>query len=77
MLGSYSIKKILPALAPNFLYEGMEIADGRQAISQYIELGYISNIDKKETIKSDLFKYCKQDTHSMVDVLECLKKDAI
>jgi hypothetical protein len=77
MQGSYSLKKVLPALVPDSSYEGMEIADGRQASSQYIELGSIDNIDKKETIKSDLLKYCKQDTHSMVDVLECLKKVVI
>jgi len=77
MQGSYSLKKVLPALVPDSSYEGMEIADGRQASSQYIELGSIDNIDEKETIKSDLLKYCKQDTQSMVDVLECLKKVVI
>jgi hypothetical protein len=62
---------------PNYLYEWIEMADDRQASSQYIELGSIDNMDEKEMIKSDLLKYCKQDTQSMVDLFECLKKVVI
>jgi hypothetical protein len=29
--GSYSLKKVLPALVPEMTYEGMEVADGQAA----------------------------------------------
>jgi hypothetical protein len=77
MQGSYSIKKVLPALVPDSSYDGMEIADGRQASSRYAELSFVDCSIEKEKIRCDLLKYCKQDTQSMVDVLECLKKVAI
>ena len=77
MQGSHSIKKILPALVPDSSYDGMEIADGRQASSRYAELSFVDCSIEKEKIRCDLLKYCKQDTQSMVDVLECLKKVAI
>jgi hypothetical protein len=77
MQGSHSIKKILPALVPDSSYDGMEIADGRQASSRYVELSFVVCSNERDRIKGDLLKYCKQDTQSMVDVLECLKKVAI
>jgi hypothetical protein len=77
MQGSYSIKKVLPALVPDSSYDGMEIADGRQASSRYAELSFVDCSIEKEKIRGDLLKYCKQDTQSMVDVLECLKKVVI
>jgi hypothetical protein len=29
--GSYSLKSVLPALVPDMIYEGMEVAEGSQA----------------------------------------------
>jgi hypothetical protein len=51
----------------------MEINEGMEASNNYKSLSSVTDSAKREKIKEDLKIYCKQDTQSMVDVLECLK----
>lgn len=73
MNGSYSIKKVLPALCPDLSYEGMEIGDGGTAMAAFESLYYESNSSKIEQVRSALLKYCELDTWAMVKILEKLK----
>ena len=71
--GRYSIKAVLPALISDSPYSKMEINEGMEASNNYKNLPSITDSLIREKIKEDLKVYCKQDTQSMVDVLEYLK----
>jgi hypothetical protein len=78
MKGSYSIKKVLPALLGHSPYSEMDINEGLGASNNFIKLLSDKNLTQpeREKIKNDLKIYCKQDTQGMIDVLEYLKKIA-
>ena len=76
MQGSYSIKKVLPALVPEMekAYKNLELVHhGGEAMQTYAKL---ANMDetKREEYKKALLEYCKLDTLAMVKVLEKLKE---
>lgn len=73
MKGSYSIKKVLPALVPHLSYEGMDIADGGTASSSFMRLFNESDPAIINKTREDLLKYCELDTLAMVEILEVLK----
>jgi Domain of unknown function(DUF2779) len=73
MMGSYSIKSVLPALVPVLSYEGMEIADGGTASAAFESLYYEEDIFKVEEIRKNLLKYCSMDTQAMVEILNVLR----
>lgn len=76
MLGSYSIKYVLPALFPNeksLNYHNLEqIHNGKEAMTTYKELGKYTKEEQKK-IKTNLLKYCELDTYAMVKIYEKLK----
>lgn len=72
--GSYSIKNILPLLAPDMSYEGMEIGDGATAMSSWHTVVYGGGgVERKEETRSALLQYCKLDTLAMVKVFWWLR----
>ena len=76
MKARYSIKAVLPALISGSPYSRMDINEGMEASNNYKNLPLITDSLIKEKIKKDLKVYCKQDTQSLVDLLECLKHAA-
>jgi|CXWL01.1.fsa_nt_gi hypothetical protein len=73
--GSASIKKVLPVLVGRG-YEGLTIADGGKASTEYSRVTYgkdVSSVDRTQ-VYTDLEIYCKLDTKAMVDILEALGK---
>ena len=73
MKGSYSIKKVLPALVPELSYSDLEISEGGTASSTFANMfsgEFIGDIDKT---RKDLLEYCKLDTLAMVEILKKLK----
>lgn len=71
MKNSASIKSVLPAIAPDFTYENLEIQDGGSASSlfhQSIENGNF----KYENLRENLLKYCERDTLAMVIIYQFL-----
>lgn len=64
--GSTSIKRILPALAPELSYADLDICEGGAASQGWNRLT-TSEIgrEEKEKIVSDLLKYCERDTYAM------------
>ena len=74
MKGSYSIKKVLPALVPSLNYESMAITNGGDASDIYYQLRYVSSEVKVKEIRNNLLEYCKLDTFGMVKIMEVLRK---
>ena len=68
MLGSWSIKAVLPTIAPDMDYASLEgIQEGTQASAAYLEaINPETPVDKIEEIRRGLLKYCKHDTEAMV-----------
>ena len=71
--GSFSIKQVLPALAPDMGYDDLEVQEGMAASAAYQRLvaGGVTDNEAKKT-RDDLLAYCKLDTEAMVRVYEAL-----
>ena len=68
MLGSWSIKAVLPTIAPDMDYARLEgIHEGTEASAAYLEAIQPSTLpERKESLRGDLLKYCRHDTEAMV-----------
>jgi len=73
--GSFSIKQVLPVLVPGLSYDGMDVADGMQAVRAYYRLtsGELS-ATAHAALAQSLREYCKLDTLAMVRVYAALKR---
>lgn len=74
MNGSSSIKAVLPALVPDMSYEGLEVADGGQAMLAWERLTQTPDAAQAERIRRALWEYCTQDTLAMVKILDRLEE---
>ncbi|MBK6964908.1 MAG: DUF2779 domain-containing protein [Bacteroidales bacterium] len=70
MKGSYSIKKVLPALVPELSYNDLEISEGGTASLTYMSLYEDQDPESVQLKRENLLKYCKLDTLAMVKLLE-------
>jgi uncharacterized protein DUF2779 len=77
--GSFSLKQVLPALVTDMHYDGMDVAEGRSASRELMQLLFGEPIDAQErsVIRESLLAYCKQDTWAMVRLLQRLRELAI
>ena len=73
MLGSYSIKKVLPALVPKLSYSDLEISDGGTASNTFANMFLGDFKGDIEQTRKNLLEYCKLDTFAMVEILKKLK----
>lgn len=74
--GSFSIKKVLPALVPELTYEGLDIGDGQSAarvLENLLLQGEALAEDVGDTNRRQLLEYCKLDTLGMVRLWERLR----
>jgi hypothetical protein len=71
--GTYSIKKVLPALVPDLSYKWLAVADGDTAITRFARMARreITGADLEPT-RRQLLEYCKLDTLAMVRLHEKL-----
>ena len=69
--GSYSIKKVLPAIC-NESYDDLEINNGGDASMLYFYSHIQVNLENREEIRKNLLKYCKLDTEGMVWIVKGL-----
>ena len=76
MLGSWSIKAVLPTIAPDMDYSQLEgIQEGMGASAAYLEaIDPETSAERKEQIREELLKYCKHDTEAMVRLVEFFGK---
>ena len=73
MKGSYSIKKVLPALVPELSYDGLTIAEGGAAMNAFEAMIYETDPKAIEKTRKNLLEYCKMDTLSMVKIYDFLQ----
>ncbi len=71
--GSNSIKFVMPAICPSSeeAYHNLQVRNGGEALALYPKMLKMNDKDKTEARKN-MLAYCKQDTQSMVDVLNAL-----
>jgi len=70
MKGSYSIKKVLPALVPELSYNDLEIHEGGTASLTYLSLYEDTDPESVGSKRENLLKYCQLDTLAMVKLIE-------
>jgi hypothetical protein len=71
--GSASIKNVLPAFT-KLNYQGMEIANGSEAMGIYLDFIKGKKVDEAKMI-NDLLSYCKLDTFAMVELIGVLRSN--
>jgi predicted RecB family nuclease len=74
--GSFSLKAVLPALAPDLRYDVLEIADGMAASRELQRLlldGGTLPPAERERLRESLRRYCELDTWGVVRLLERLE----
>ncbi|MBK6594151.1 MAG: DUF2779 domain-containing protein [Burkholderiales bacterium] len=66
--GSWSIKKVLPAVVPELSYDALDgVQDGGMAMEAFLEAIHPkTSAERKAQIKQQLLAYCKLDTYAMV-----------
>ena len=69
--GSYSLKKVVPALVTDVSYDALPIANGDNAIAMFARMarGEIENVTE---VRKQLLAYCETDTLVMVKLHEIL-----
>jgi predicted RecB family nuclease len=75
LLGSFSIKKVGPAFAPDVGYADLSgVADGMAALGAFAEIvkGEISSVDE-DRIREELLQYCARDTLALLEVYRALR----
>ena len=74
MKGSWSLKAVLPCIAPDLDYSNLEeVADGGAAQRAFIELiAKKTTQDRRKELEERMLKYCERDTLAMVRLVEHL-----
>lgn len=72
MHGSWSIKSVLPTVAPDLNYDALEeVHDGTGAQAAYYEaIELPDGTPRKEAVRKNLLKYCEMDSLAMVKVVK-------
>jgi hypothetical protein len=68
MLGSWSIKAVLPTIAPDMDYAALEgIREGTEASAAYLEAIHPqTRSERRDELRRNLLRYCRHDTEAMV-----------
>ncbi len=74
MRGSYSIKRVTPALVPELGYDYLSIPDGISAMSAFERLQHETDESVIDEVRRNLLEYCGQDTLAMVRLLEKIEQ---
>jgi hypothetical protein len=71
MKGSWSIKAVLPTIAPELDYANLEVSNGGMAQEAYKEAIHSQTTpERKEEVRNAMLKYCEQDTIAMVKIVQ-------
>jgi predicted RecB family nuclease len=73
--GSFSIKKVLPALVPGLSYADLSINEGETATLQLMRLLFDEKLkgEERAKLRRALLAYCERDTWAMVKLLERIR----
>jgi CRISPR/Cas system-associated exonuclease Cas4 (RecB family) len=67
MRGSWSIKSVLPTVAPDLTYTGLAVSDGGEAQTAFQEMRALpKGSAEREEGRRALLEYCERDTYAMV-----------
>lgn len=74
--GSFSLKKVLPALVPGLGYSDLAIQEGGTATAAIYRLLFDDklNSDEAGVLRANLLAYCERDTEAMVRLLQRLRE---
>lgn len=74
--GKTSIKKVLPALLPQFSYKELDVQGGTEAMETWRKIIFddVSEEEKKK-LRESLLSYCKMDTLAMVEIYNHLIRE--
>lgn len=73
--GSWSIKAVLPTIAPDLGYDGLAIGDGNAAQLAYAEMSAPDlAAGRREQIRRDLLAYCGRDTLGLVRLVQWMSQ---
>lgn len=77
MLGSWSIKAVLPTVAPDMDYAALGgIQEGTEASSAYLEaIAPQTPPERREEIRAQLLRYCRHDTEAMMRLVDFFAGD--
>jgi len=77
MKGSWSIKDVLPTIAPELDYLNLEVSDGAMAQETYKEAIHShTSPERKERVRQSMLRYCKQDTIAMVKIVKAWSQNS-
>jgi hypothetical protein len=69
MRGSWSIKAVLPTIAPDLAYDDLEVANGGMAQEAFAEMMHAdTSTERHQQLSEALLKYCERDTLAMVRI---------
>lgn len=67
MRGSWSIKSVLPTVAPDLAYNQLDVADGGEAQKAYLLASDPATApEERERLRAQMLAYCERDTWAMV-----------
>lgn len=66
MRGSWSIKAVLPTIAPELAYDDLTVADGGMASLAFARFMEAKTTGERRTLRQNLLAYCRRDTLAMV-----------
>ncbi len=75
--GSFSLKRVLPALVPELRYDDLPINEGRMAsleLERMLFQGAALTEEARAQLRTDLLRYCHQDTWGLVKLLRRLRE---
>lgn len=71
--GSWSIKAVLPTIAPELAYDGLEVNDGGAAQRAWFEASRLETSEyRRAELRAGLEVYCERDTEAMIVLLRRL-----
>ncbi|MBL0046513.1 MAG: DUF2779 domain-containing protein [Bacteroidetes bacterium] len=74
MKGSYSMKALLPAIAPELSFSNLKIQNGVSALAAFENLNKQEDLFKVLEIREALIEYCKLDTLGLVKIFSKLEE---
>lgn len=79
MMGSWSIKAVLPTIAPELGYDNLdEVTDGCEAQNAFIQIINPETTEsRRQELISKLQKYCERDTLGLVAIMDFLEKGEV
>ncbi len=77
MRGSWSLKSVLPTLAPELSYENLAVADGGMAMEAFQEMiGAETAEIRRAQLRQALLQYCERDTWAMVKIAHYFQRQS-